>query len=217
MRISEFEALVHDIVLPAFPASEVLPADELVAAFARGDLAVVADEQRRGVAIGTRPSDNVMLLTWLAVGPAGRGQGVGSALVRAALADWQERFDPLLVLGEVEDPAYHAGSAATGDPAARLRFYQRLGARRIELPFVMPRVAPDQPRVDHMLLLALGGRALEAPSEDAPRPRDERAIGPALERFLRAYVAASGEERVNGRYADDIEAMFAAAPSARLG
>ncbi|SEA04533.1 Acetyltransferase (GNAT) family protein [Bowdeniella nasicola] len=209
MRISEFEALVHDIVLPAFPASEVLPADELVAAFARGDLAVVADERRRGVAIGTRPSDDVMLLTWLAVGPAGRGQGVGSALVRAALAEWQERFDPLLVLGEVEDPAYHAGSAATGDPAARLRFYQRLGARRIELPFVMPRVAPDQPRVDHMLLLALGGRALQ--------PRDERAIGPALERFLRAYVAASGEERVDGSYADDIEAMFAAAPSARLG
>lgn len=217
MRISEFEALVHDIVLPAFPASEVLPADELVAAFARGDLAVVADEQRRGVAIGTRPSDDVMLLTWLAVGPAGRGQGVGSALVRAALAEWQERFDPLLVLGEVEDPAYHAGSAATGDPAARLRFYQRLGARRIELPFVMPRVAPDQPRVDHMLLLALGGRALQAPSEHALQPRDERAIGPALERFLRAYVAASGEERVDGSYADDIEAMFAAAPSARLG
>lgn len=209
MTASDFEALVHDIVLPAFPASEVLPADELVAAFARGDLAVVADERRRGVAIGTRPSDDVMLLTWLAVGPAGRGQGVGSALVRAALAEWQERFDPLLVLGEVEDPAYHAGSAATGDPAARLRFYQRLGARRIELPFVMPRVAPDQPRVDHMLLLALGGRALQAPSEHA--------IGPALERFLRAYVAASGEERVDGRYADDIEAMFAAAPSARLG
>ncbi|MDO5700648.1 MAG: GNAT family N-acetyltransferase [Bowdeniella nasicola] len=212
-----FAAVVDHLLVPIFPPSERGDRSDLMAMFRAGDLDVWAsweDGQPIGTAIGSWPSDpnDVILLTWLAVGEAGRGRGLGSALIETVREAWRESFDPLLILGEVEDPDFHEGSAATGDPAARLRFYEQRGARRVDLPFVMPRVTPRD-RVEHMLLLALGGRALTAGGPDGP---SEREIAAAIDRFLRAYLEMSAEPVVAGRYCEDIEAMLEHAPHARL-
>ena len=59
------------------------------------------------------------------------------------------------MLAEVEDPTRHEGSAAHGDPTARLRFYRRMGARILPLPHVQPALRPGGERVRGLLLLAL--------------------------------------------------------------
>ncbi len=211
----EFMRVVEEILLPSFPPEELSTREEFELGFSAGVFLTMAAFDDAGTplaaAIGMAPSEpgDVILLTWLAVGERGRGQGIGGALLDTTLADWQARYQPYLVLGEVEDPDFHEGSAATGDPRARLRFYHRHGVRHIDVPFVMPLVAADAARVDHMMLLAFAGRALSEP--DSPR------VGQAVERFLRAYLQSSAEPcDADGRYCPAIEQMLAAAPAARI-
>lgn len=209
--------VVDSILLPSFPASELASLPEFREGFASGlFLHEVAFDPAAGTAlgaaIGTAPSgvDDVILLTWLAVGQDGRGRGVGGALLDHAVSKWLSQFHPALIVGEVEDPRFHVGSPATGDPQARLRFYLRHGARVIDTPFVMPLVAADAERVDHMLLLAFGGNAISA---SAPAG----ALGQAVERFVRRYVESSPEPRdAQGRYLPQVENMLARASQAKL-
>lgn len=213
----EFLRLVEYILKPSFPPAELASPEQFSAGFNRGDFLVeaafeVGSGDPLGVAIGTAPSSprEAILLTWLAVSAHGRGSGIGGALFDHVINKWVGKYDPILILGEVEDPSYHRGSHATGDPEARLRFYLRRGARRIGVPFVMPLVSANAARVDHMLLLAFAGRARAA---DAPADL----LGEALTSFLTAYVAASPEPRCDdGRYLPPVEAMLRAAPQARL-
>jgi GNAT superfamily N-acetyltransferase len=96
----------------------------------------------------------VVLLAYIVVAASARNTGLGSEL----LADLvQSDVEPVahLVLAEIEDPRFHARSER-GDPAARLRFYDRAGARLLPLPYVQPSLRPGSPRVDDMLLIALG-------------------------------------------------------------
>lgn len=213
----EFMEIVDQILLSSFPPSELASPGELCQGFSTGMfLTEGAFDTVTGaplaVAIGTAPSgpSEVILLTWLAVGQQGRGRGVGGRLLEHTIAKWVEEFDPTLIVGEVEDPDYHHGSQATGDPLARLRFYRRHGARRINIPFVMPLVACDAPRVEHMLLLAFGGTATAAGAT-------QRELGVALERFLRRYVEVSPEPRdADGNYLPAVERMLASASRAEL-
>lgn len=207
--------VVEEVLLPSFPPEELSSREQFELGFRADVFLTMAAFDDAGTplaaAIGMAPTEpgDVILLTWLAVGERGRGQGIGGTLLDTTLADWQARYRPYLVVGEVEDPDFHEGSAATGDPRARLRFYYRHGARRIDLPFVMPLANAEATRVDHMMLLAFAGRALTEP--DSPR------VGQAVERFLRAYLQSSAEPcDADGRYCQTIEQMLAAAPAARI-
>lgn len=151
----------HSILQPAFPPEEL---DSL--ATMRGDLAdgridvltarpYGPHSQVQAVAVGTtcHPRD-AMLLSYLAVRPQARNCGVGGKLLAVALDRWRRRYRPALVLAEVDDPRFVQPDPLRGDPAARLRFYQRMGAGCLDLPYFQPAIEPHG-RVTGMLLLVL--------------------------------------------------------------
>ncbi|ARU50278.1 hypothetical protein CBR64_00875 [Cellulosimicrobium cellulans] len=150
-------SLHHDVLAPSFPPAELVDVDELLDDHATGrlrSLGVVEDGRVVAGVVGEWfPDARVLLVLYLAIAPGRRGGGVGGRLVAAALADWRT-LDPLLVVGEVEHPAHHAGSEAHGDPVARLRFYARLGARVLALPYFQPGDGPGGERVPALLLVS---------------------------------------------------------------
>jgi hypothetical protein len=96
-----------------------------------------------------------MLLAYLAVRPGARSKGTGGPLLKETIALWRERFAPRLVVVEVEHPGVHTSDPERGDPVKRLRFYERAGARLLDLPYFQPRLFPGGNRVHGMLLLVL--------------------------------------------------------------
>ncbi|WP_110673591.1 GNAT family N-acetyltransferase, partial [Streptomyces tateyamensis] len=155
------DAVYRELLLPSFSLDELSTLEELSQVVAAGQTLVWvttdADGRLLGTAIGEwEPGPRVVLLAWLAVRPGLRGGGIGGPLLRAALDAWQAAYDPCLILTEIADPAHpHGGDEAHGDPAARLRFYRRLGARALDLPYFQAALGGDRARVDDMLLLVL--------------------------------------------------------------
>ena len=143
-----------------FPPAERLTADEIREIYltdAPPPSAVVLDEDQPIAVMLTEwfCDRRVLLLSYLAVTPAARGHHVGEDLIRDVLPTWS---GDALVLAEVEDPRSHGTHPDWGDPAARLRYYGRLGADLLPLAYFQPSLRPGAPRVTGMLLLRLGGR-----------------------------------------------------------
>lgn len=185
----EAMAAYDELLVEAFPEDELLPRaqfDRLLSG-PNADVLGVLDERQLllGVAVGEHPPEfaGVVLLSWLAVGDRARGLGVGSRLVRAACARWLARDDASLVVAEVEDPRHHrALDPRLGDPQARAMFYDRLGARALDLPYFQPALSEGGRRVEHLLLTVLG-----------PQPVPDAVETDLLRPFLRAYVGPPGE------------------------
>ncbi|WP_198545950.1 GNAT family N-acetyltransferase [Actinacidiphila yeochonensis] len=188
------ERVYDRLLAPAFPADELVSLDELRAGLAEGTsiAALAADGDRPlGVAVGEWSADSrVLLLAYLSVTAETRSQGIGGTLMSAVLGDWQRRLDPLVTLAEVEHPAAHAADPDRGDPAARVRFYARLGARALDLPYFQPALRPGAVRVPGMLLAVL---AVE------PALREAAAVPGAP---VRAWLAEYFEE-TEGRMPED--------------
>ncbi|MFD0787073.1 GNAT family N-acetyltransferase, partial [Micromonospora azadirachtae] len=183
----------RQLIVPSFPDEQLVTRESLVADLHSGvgEVFVARDEAGTllGGAVGSWYEDpRVMLLSYLAVAEEGRGTGVGTFLLGHLVRDWAQRYDPCLIMAEVERPDRHTGNAAHGDPAARLRFYARLGARALDLPYFQPALEPQKARVHGMLLLLLHA---------APRFADERtqsvAAGP-LRDFLTEYLVETEGE-----------------------
>lgn len=198
-----FESLYRDVFLPSFTADELTPPQPLRESLERRDCRVWVAEDDAGEVVGGALGEwdaepRVMLLSWMAVRPDRRGLGVGAPLLRAALDAWREEFDPCLILTEVSDPAFHAGApdADHGDPVARLRFYQRQGARALDLPYFQAALGPDRQRVEGMHLMVLHA---------APRFAGERpdTIDGGV---LRAYIELF-QLQCEGRVATDERAL----------
>jgi GNAT superfamily N-acetyltransferase len=96
-------------------------------------------------------SAETLLLAYLAVRPDIRSRGVGTALVRHAVPRWRKRSDVRLSVAEVHDPRRWLDP---GDAAEeRLRFFDRVGARVLGMPFIQPALEPGRSRVSGFLLL----------------------------------------------------------------
>jgi GNAT superfamily N-acetyltransferase len=155
-----FESLYYDVLVPSFPKSELNDFEVVQRAVDSGrDLVWVALDdagQVIGGAVGEWEEEyRIILLAWFAVRPGQRGGGIGGPLLDAAVAAWREQCSPCLILAEIEDPAQHETvKDEYGDPAARLRFYQRHGTRALDVPYFQPSLDADSPRV-HGLLLAV--------------------------------------------------------------
>lgn len=154
----ELARVYEDILVPSFPATELMPASWLTDGVSRADVAVLAAYDDGGApvaaAVTERVCPGVVLLTYLAALPSSRGSGVGSRLLTGVLETAVAARTSLL-LAEVERPDRHAGSAEHGDPTARLRFYERHGARVLDLPYVQAPIGPGAAPVPGMLMLAL--------------------------------------------------------------
>ncbi|WP_251151690.1 GNAT family N-acetyltransferase [Cellulosimicrobium sp. Marseille-Q4280] len=190
-------SLHRDVLEPSFPPAELVGVDAFLAEHASGrlrSLGVVEDARVVAGVVGAwSPATRVLLVQYLAIAPGRRGGGIGGRLLAAALDAWSRALDPVLVLAEVEHPDHHAASAAHGDPTARLRFYARLGARVLDVPYFQPGDGPGAERVPALLLVALP----HGVARDAADLPDEVPAGP-----LRAFLAENLRES-EGRVADD--------------
>jgi len=120
------------------------------------------------------------LLSYIAVDPRRREQGVARALFDRALGSARAASSAPLraVFAEIHDPRRVAGADDVIDPAARARIMARLGGYRVPLTYVQPALGAGGERSDRLLLIAFppaGETTLEA--------RDVRAF---LEEYYRA-------------------------------
>lgn len=211
---------VYDALLAlSFPPSELMARSWLVDGVAAGRLSVLAGRDDTGpvataITQSLAPAPAV-LLTYFATRGDMRGRGVGSALFGHLREAVLERERPSIFLAEVERPDRHPGSAEHGDPAARLRFYGRHGARALDLPYLQAPIGEGD-AVRGMLLLALhvepgvvldgseGGSAVPGPAllaeavdvlldgfgQDAPDPRADRLRAAAASPAVSLYDVA---------------------------
>ena len=157
--------LYRSVLALCFPPDELETEEGLIGGLRSGRsralIARDADGTIAGGAVGDYfPRSDVMLLAYLAVRPGGRGTGIGATLLQAARDAWTAELSPRLIVLEVEDPREVTGSEAFGDPVARVRFYERHGARALPLPYVMPALSPGTERVKRLMLMVLGGTDL---------------------------------------------------------
>jgi GNAT superfamily N-acetyltransferase len=155
-----FTMLYRRVLEPAFPPSELEDLDTLMCAYLSGgagflSLVALRGSEAVGVALGEfHAPSGILMLGYLAVRDDQRGLGVGTALLERALPSWRTAVNPIAVLAEVEDPRSHSKSQY-GDPAARLRFYERFGSQVLPVQYFQPRLAPELPRVHGMFLVCL--------------------------------------------------------------
>ncbi|MGM7669715.1 hypothetical protein [Microbacterium sp. A93] len=178
--------LYEHLLVPNFPASELITAAELVESVAAGTSTVrVIGAPEDPLAIAVTESfarSPAVLLGYFATRADQRGRGIGSALLTGLLAGIAaEEPEVSVVLAEVEHPAHHPVHAVHGDPAARLRFYGRLGGHILDLPYVQPPVDASQEPVYGMLLLALAPPARYVRGD---RLLPEAGLAGALEEIL---------------------------------
>lgn len=185
----ELDAVYRRLLVPSFPARELIGLDDLASGVRRGSVVVLVPATPGApvaVAVGERfGPPEVVLLSYLAVDPAHRGRGAGGVLLDDAVAAW--RGSAVLVLAEVEHPFTAPTTDARGDPRRRLAFYGRHGARVLDLPFLQPELRPGAGRVEGMLLLALHVDAAQTTSEGTLRAEPVQAF--LAEYFRRAEGA----------------------------
>jgi GNAT superfamily N-acetyltransferase len=190
-----FTVLYRRVLEPAFPPSELEGLHTLMCAYLSGgpgflSLVALRGSEPVGVALGEfHAPSGILMLGYLAVRDDQRGLGVGTALLERALPSWRTAVNPIAVLAEVEDPQSHSKSQY-GDPAARLRFYERFGSQVIPVQYFQPRLAPELPRVHGMFLICLD-RGLNSISADA------------VAKFLDNYIAVC-----EGKPADSSDAEY---------
>ena len=214
LKPGQAEILVRDLLEVSFGPEELGDPGDLIEQLAGEDLQVFSawDGSRPlGAAIGWLATAEITMLSWLAVSPLTRGRGVGSELFHRAISQWESRHNPLLILGEVENPYQHAASEQYGDPRRRWAFYQRLGAKHLDFPFEMPRLSPNVPVGEDMWLVSFAGRAHGA-IDPQTGELSGLGVGGALREFLGAYLEDSAETRdVSGNYRPPVERMLEAA------
>lgn len=192
---ADLAQLYSEVLAPSFPPAELIDLDDLLSGCADGSmyaLGVVRDGRVVAGAVGEGSGPgSVILLVYLAIAPGGRGGGIGGALLDGAVARWVDQHAPAYVLAEVEHPDHHAASDEHGDPAARLRFYARHGARVLSVPYFQPGIGPAGPRVPALLLMTLA--VDDSMREPAGSRADghERVSAPPLREFLESHLRSS--------------------------
>jgi hypothetical protein len=173
------------ILLPSFRAAELVSWDDFIAGLKSGRTRALAARTAQRVLAGGAvgdffPRSGVLLLSYLAVPAEGRGAGTGGMLFKAVSNVWGRELSPSLFIMEVEDPRHAHSDPALGDPQARVRFYERLGARALPVPYFQPALGPTGQRVPHMMLMVFGGT-------DAPAG-NLHVDGRIVEAFLTDYL-----------------------------
>ena len=195
---AELDAAYEELLRPSFPPVELDSRDALVAGLRAGRtrafVTYVGEEQAAIAVTHTERRRDVALLSYLAVGEAWRGTGVGGTLLEDVIADVAGSSSPALLLAEIEHPLKPPEAASWGDPRRRFGFYARHGARVVDLPYFQPMLHRGGSRVRGMLLLALhaDGRLLTP---------DGRLQHSPLVDFLAAYL-----EHAEGAAPTDAEA-----------
>jgi hypothetical protein len=110
--------------------------------------------------------------------------GLGHGRTVVSLPAWTSRFDALLSVAEVENPQFYHDDEDHGDPEARLRFYARLGAKIVAIPYFQPALSTEQPRVRTLFLMVLSG-------EPSVLRGDNDVDAETVQSFIEEYVTGS--------------------------
>jgi GNAT superfamily N-acetyltransferase len=158
---SMLERFYRSVLQPSFAEAELMTLEEICGAYLGagaepGALLLVDGEPIAGLLAETYPSSGVLLIGYLAVHRSYRGRGGGGHLLAEMLQKWQASLQPSLVVAEIDDPRFHHPDDDTGDPGARLRFWDRAGARLLAMPYFQPSLRSGSPRARDMLLIACG-------------------------------------------------------------
>jgi hypothetical protein len=176
----------HALMQTAFTPAELMPYGDLRAArqspTTNGTLVLAGEEPVAGIVTEAYQDGRILLVAYLVVAVPARNAGLGSRLL-GSVAPRDAGPDAPLVLAEVEDPRFHPPSDR-GDPVARLRFYDRAGARLLPLPYSQPSLRAGSARVDGMLLIAIGARGPDV---------DGRLVAAFIEEY---YAASEGRRTV---------------------
>jgi GNAT superfamily N-acetyltransferase len=187
----------QQVLVPHFRDAELVSPESFSSGLRSGEtmalLARTAEGVIAGGAVGDLfPRSRVLLLSYLAVPAEGRGLGTGSLLMKAVTDVWGGKADPSLFVMEVEDPRYFGRDDALGDPEARVRFYERLGARALPVPYFQPALSPDSHRVPNLLLMVFGGTGVfdgtGVPGGTGAVPGSRRVDGETVGLFLTEYL-----------------------------
>jgi GNAT superfamily N-acetyltransferase len=171
------------ILLPHFDADELETKKSITEGLRESRTVALVMRAQDGTIAGGAvcdwfPKSHVLLFSYIAVPVEYRERGIGTQLLLAVRGAWADKLGPRLIVGEVEDPrCYH--DTTFGDPAKRVRLYERNGARSLPVPYFQPALRPGRQRVPHLLLMVFGGA--EAP------PGTLRVDGERIERFLGEY------------------------------
>lgn len=181
-EVADFYRLV---LAPHFRADELETSESIASGLKSGGTMALVARTAQGAIVGGAVGDmflssRVLLLSYIAVVAEARGTGAGGLLMKAVTGVWGRRLSPALLVLEVEDPRHYQEDAALGDPEARVRFYERLGARALPVPYFQPALGPAGHRVPHLMLMVFGGT-------DAP-PGTQRVDGRVVEVFLTEYL-----------------------------
>jgi hypothetical protein len=181
----------RDVLQPSFPPVELISLEAVrnayLGAHAQPAALLIADgEPIAGILAETYPASGVLLIAYLAVHRAHRSSGHGARLLAATLPKWRAALRPSLVLAEIDDPRYHAADADTGDPWARLRWWDRAGSRLLAMPYFQPSLGAGSPRARDMLLISCGP-ADPAGLADPADPAGEEVSGAVVAAFLNEY------------------------------
>ena len=134
-----------------------------------------------GIAYELYPQSRCGLVTYMVVGPAARGRGLGRTLqtdaARSLFASGARA-----VFGEVNDPRVPHAYESVEQSWTRLERNQRWGARVLLTPYIQPSLGPGLSRDHGLLLIALAG--------DAPLPAS---LPGALVRDFIAELFAANE------------------------
>lgn len=173
------------VLAPHFRADELETSENIAFGLKSGGTRALVARTAQGAIVGGAVGDvfarsRVLLLSYIAVAAEARGTGTGGQLMRAVTDIWGRQLSPSLFVMEVEDPRHYRDDAAFGDPEARVRFYERLGARALPIPYFQPALGPAGHRVPHLMLMVFGGA-------DAP-PGTQRVNGQVVEVFLAEYL-----------------------------
>ncbi|MFC4048875.1 GNAT family N-acetyltransferase [Actinomadura syzygii] len=173
----------ESVLVPNFPPDELEAKSTFVDGVRSGGTHVLAARTPAGDILGGAVGDwfggsQVTLLSYLAVLPGVRSGGVGTQLMAAATDAWTARWNPRLQVAEIEDPRHHHATTY-GDPRARLRFYERLDARFLPIPYFQPALGKAGRRVPDLMLMVFGGTAMPW--------HDGTVHGAHVEEFLAEY------------------------------
>jgi GNAT superfamily N-acetyltransferase len=180
----------RELLVPSFPANEIESEQSIAETLeaGRGSLLIALDNagEPAGAAFGRWwAASRVQLLSYLAVAARTRGHGLGGRLLRSAVETWSDRYDPCMVLAEIESPHAPMVHEDYGDPRRRLGFYLSAGARVLDLPYFQPGIGGFERRVRGMLLLVLHADPSFTPEEPG------HVAGAPLRAFMEAYLEES--------------------------
>jgi GNAT superfamily N-acetyltransferase len=187
-----------EVMEDSFAPAELVSIDELRTGVAPGSgggtlmvLALGAEGEVLGGMVGERyPRSDVLLLAYIAVRPEARGRGIGTLLLAHADEHWYRKLRPRLALAEVEHPAFHP-KTDRGDPVARLRLYERIGAGVLGIPYFQPEVREGAGRVYDMLLLVFHFNASVSRAEKDGTRIDGKVVAGFLDEY---FTLAEGPE-----------------------